>query len=107
MQLDLTDKRILELLQENSQFTMKEIASRINLSVTPVHDRIRKLEREGFIDKYVCLLNRVNLEKPWLYIVTLHWISRNGKALKILIRRLSECPKFWSVQSYPGTSIIC
>jgi Lrp/AsnC family leucine-responsive transcriptional regulator len=63
MQLDLTDKRILELLQENSQFTMKEIASRINLSVTPVHDRIRKLEREGFIDKYVCLLNRRKLGK--------------------------------------------
>jgi len=63
MQLDATDKRILELLQENSQFTMKEIASQINLSVTPVHDRIRKLEREGFIDKYVCLLNRRKLGK--------------------------------------------
>jgi Lrp/AsnC family leucine-responsive transcriptional regulator len=66
MQLDLTDKRILELLQENSQYTMKEIASRINLSVTPVHDRIRKLEREGFIDKYVCLLNRRKLGKALL-----------------------------------------
>ncbi|MCF2444180.1 Lrp/AsnC family transcriptional regulator [Dyadobacter sp. CY345] len=63
MQLDTTDRRILELLQENAQFTMKEIASRINLSVTPVHDRIRKLEREGFIDKYVCLLNRRKLGK--------------------------------------------
>ena len=63
MQIDSTDRRILELLQENSQFTMKEIASRINLSVTPVHDRIRKLEREGYIDKYVCLLNRRKLGK--------------------------------------------
>lgn len=63
MSLDQTDRRILELLQENAQFTMKEIASRINLSVTPVHDRIRKLEREGFIDKYVCLLNRRKLGK--------------------------------------------
>lgn len=63
MALDSTDRRILELLQENSQFTMKEIASQINLSVTPVHDRIRKLEREGYIDKYVCLLNRRKLGK--------------------------------------------
>lgn len=63
MQIDSTDRRILELLQENAQFTMKEIASRINLSVTPVHDRIRKLEREGYIDKYVCLLNRRKLGK--------------------------------------------
>ena len=63
MQLDNTDRRILELLQQNSQLTIKEIASQINLSVTPVHERIRKLEREGFIDKYVCLLNRRKLGK--------------------------------------------
>jgi len=63
MQPDLTDKMILQLLQQNSQLTIKEIASQINLSVTPVHERIRKLEREGFIDKYVCLLNRRKLGK--------------------------------------------
>jgi len=63
MQPDLTDKKILQLLQQNSQLTIKEIASQINLSVTPVHERIRKLEREGFIDKYVCLLNRRKLGK--------------------------------------------
>lgn len=63
MQPDMTDKKILELLQQNSQLTIKEIASQINLSVTPVHERIRKLEREGFIDKYVCLLNRRKLGK--------------------------------------------
>ena len=63
MQLDVTDRKILELLQQNSQLTIKEIASQINLSVTPVHERIRKLDREGFIDKYVCLLNRRKLGK--------------------------------------------
>jgi len=66
MQPDLTDRRILELLQQNAQLTIKEIASQINLSVTPVHERIRKLEREGFIDKYVCLLNKRKLGKSLL-----------------------------------------
>ena len=63
MQPDVTDRKILELLQQDSQLTIKEIASRINLSVTPVHERIRKLERDGIIDKYVCLLNRRKLGK--------------------------------------------
>ncbi|MCF2488830.1 Lrp/AsnC family transcriptional regulator [Dyadobacter sp. CY347] len=63
MQPDLTDRKIMELLQADSQLTIKEIASRINLSVTPVHERIRKLEKEGIIDKYVCLLNRRKLGK--------------------------------------------
>ena len=66
MQPDLIDRRILELLQQNSQLTIKEIASQINLSVTPVHERIRKLEREGYIDKYVGLLNRRKLGKSLL-----------------------------------------
>ena len=61
MQPDPTDRRILELLQLNAQLTIKEIASQINLSVTPGHERIRQLEREGFIDKYVGLLNRRKL----------------------------------------------
>lgn len=61
--LDQTDKKILGLLQQDAQLTMKEIASRINLSQTPVHDRIRKLEREGYIERYVCLLNRRRLQK--------------------------------------------
>lgn len=63
MSPDATDLTILRLLQTNSQLTIKEIASRINLSITPVHDRIRKLEREGYIDRYVALLNRKKLGK--------------------------------------------
>lgn len=63
MQPDQIDKRILSLIQQNSQLTIKEIAGKINLSVTPVHERIRKLEREGYIDKYVGLLNRRKLGK--------------------------------------------
>ncbi|KAA0993755.1 Lrp/AsnC family transcriptional regulator [Dyadobacter aurulentus] len=63
MQLDPTDRKILALLQDDAQLTIKEIASKINLSVTPVHERIRKLEKEGFIDKYVSLLNRRKLGK--------------------------------------------
>lgn len=56
--IDETDKKILRLLQENSQLTFKEIAQAINLSLTPVHDRIKKMEALGIIEKYVMLLNK-------------------------------------------------
>lgn len=56
--MDQIDRKILELIQHNSQLTYKEIAERINLSLTPVHDRIKKLEATGVIDKYVALLNK-------------------------------------------------
>ena len=58
MNLDDTDRKILNLLQADALLTIREIAERINLSITPVHDRIKKLQREGIIERYVTLLNR-------------------------------------------------
>lgn len=54
--MDAIDRKILVLLQANARLTYKEIASQINLTPTPVYDRIKKLEREGIIDKYVTLV---------------------------------------------------
>lgn len=61
--LDATDLRILELLQENAQLTTKEIGAKLQLSNTPVHERIKRLEREGYIRKYVALLNPQKLNR--------------------------------------------
>lgn len=63
MVLDETDKRILRLLQKDAHYKLKDIAAKINLSLTPVHDRLKRLEREGIIDKYVTVLNKKKLGK--------------------------------------------
>ncbi len=55
--LDDTDKKLLELLQENSKFTTKELAAKVNLSATPVFERIKHLEQNGYIEKYTAILN--------------------------------------------------
>lgn len=56
-QLDATDIRLLKALQENSRLTVKELAKIAHLTPSPTHDRIRRLEREGYIERYVALLN--------------------------------------------------
>lgn len=56
--MDQIDKQILALIQHNSQLTYKEIAEKIKLSLTPVHDRIKKMEASGVIDRYVALVNK-------------------------------------------------
>jgi len=61
MILDETDKKILRLLQEDAHLTLKDIAGKINLSLTPVHDRMKRLEKEGVIEKYVTILNKKKL----------------------------------------------
>lgn len=63
MILDETDKKILRLLQVDAYLTLKDIAGKINLSLTPVHDRVKRLEKEGIIEKYVSILNKKKLGK--------------------------------------------
>ncbi|PZP52088.1 MAG: AsnC family transcriptional regulator [Pseudopedobacter saltans] len=55
--LDNIDLQLLRILAENSKYTTKELASRVNLSASPVFERIKKLEENGFIKKYIAILN--------------------------------------------------
>lgn len=59
--LDDVDIKILRLLQQNARLTLKEIGSQVNLSSTPVYERFRRLEREGYIKKYVAVLDEEKL----------------------------------------------
>ena len=56
--IDPTDKSILALLQKDGKITFKEIASQLNLTTTPVYERIKRLEREGYIKSYKAILDR-------------------------------------------------
>ena len=59
--LDTTDFAILELLQEDGRVTIKKISEALNLSTTPIFERIKKLDKGGYIKKYVTLLNNHKL----------------------------------------------
>ncbi len=56
--VDSTDLRILTLLQQDGKMKTKEISARLGLTITPVHERIKKLERGGYIDHYTAIVNR-------------------------------------------------
>ena len=61
--LDAIDIKILQLLQHNARLTIKEIAAQLNLSTTPIFDRMKRLEKEKVIDKYVALVNPAKVGK--------------------------------------------
>ncbi|MCR6640129.1 MAG: Lrp/AsnC family transcriptional regulator [Sporocytophaga sp.] len=60
-ELDDLDIRLLKLLQKDSTLTTKELANKLNLTPTPVHERIKRLERDGYVRKYVALLDNQKL----------------------------------------------
>ena len=55
--LDNIDLKILRTLQDNSNLTTKELAERVNLSTTPVFERLRRLQNEGYIKRYIAILD--------------------------------------------------
>jgi Lrp/AsnC family transcriptional regulator, leucine-responsive regulatory protein len=61
--IDAIDLAILNQLQNNSDINIKELASKINLTPTPVYERIKRLERDGYIMRYVALLDKQKLKK--------------------------------------------
>ncbi|QDO95203.1 Lrp/AsnC family transcriptional regulator [Formosa sediminum] len=63
-QLDTIDKTILRILQNDSKKTAKEIAKTLNLTASPVYERIRRLEKQGFIKKYVAILDKKLIDRP-------------------------------------------
>ncbi|MEZ4885383.1 MAG: Lrp/AsnC family transcriptional regulator [Chitinophagales bacterium] len=60
-QIDPTDKRILELLQKNGKIKIKEIAHALKMTNTPIFDRIKRLEKEGYIEGYSTILAKEKL----------------------------------------------
>ncbi|GAA4945872.1 Lrp/AsnC family transcriptional regulator [Algibacter agarivorans] len=66
MVFDATDKKLLEYLQKDSKQTNKELSNKLGLSVTAVYERIKKLEKEGFINGYIALVNKEKIDKNFI-----------------------------------------
>ncbi|CAM4054584.1 MULTISPECIES: Lrp/AsnC family transcriptional regulator [Flavobacterium] len=66
MKLDDIDKKLLELMQLDTKRTTKELSLKLHLSVTAVYERIKKLEREQVINKYVALLDKSKVDKNFV-----------------------------------------
>ena len=58
VKLDDIDKALLKLLQLNSKTNVKVLSSALKLTKTPIYDRIKRLEKEGVIERYVAVLNQ-------------------------------------------------
>ncbi len=66
MTLDEIDKKILEKLQNDSKITNKKLSLELNLSVTAIFERIKRLERNEVISRYVALVKPAEVDKNFM-----------------------------------------
>lgn len=61
--LDAIDMKLITELQLDCKQSIKQLSQKVNLSITPTHERIKKLEASGIIEKYAAVINPVLLGK--------------------------------------------
>lgn len=89
--LDKIDTQILALLQKDSNRTTKSIAKTLGLTTSPIFERIKKLEKEGFIKKYVAVLDN---KKIGLKLTVFIGITLQGHTRSFLEKFVKEINNF-------------
>ena len=104
--LDETDLQILKTLQKNAKLTTKELADAVHLSPTPVFERQKRLERQGYIKKYIAVLDpeKLNLGLQVFCKVKLKQI--NHEIADAFVRRIQRIPEVTECYNTSGAQRI-
>ena len=90
--LDRIDRVILSTLQNDGRISNVELAKKVNLSASPCLDRVRRLEAEGYIERYGAFLNAKLLEYGMMAFVQVTLSKTTSESFKALtIKEVVEC----------------
>ncbi|MBE6271222.1 MAG: Lrp/AsnC family transcriptional regulator [Prevotella ruminicola] len=91
--LDETDLQILKTLQKNAKLTTKELADAVHLTPTPVFERQKRLERQGYIKKYVAILDPDKLGLGLQVFCNVKLKHINHEIADAFVRRIQRMPE--------------
>lgn len=100
--LDTKDLAILKLLQHNARITVKEISEKVNLSTTPVYERIKWMEEKGVIKQYATLIDPVKLNKRLMVIGYVSLKQHNKTAGSKFVKTIQEMNEVLECYSISG-----
>lgn len=100
--LDTIDMKILQILQNNSQKTTKEIAAEVNLSTTPVYERIKRMERDGVIRGYVAVLNPDMLNLGFTVFCNIKLVTHSNAAAHDFMNLVRDIPEVLECYNMAG-----
>ena len=91
--LDETDLQILRILQKNAKLTTKELADAVHLTQTPVFERQKRLERQGYIKRYAAILDPEKLGQSLLVFCKVKLQQINHETADAFTRRIQYIPE--------------
>ena len=90
MSLDRIDKEILNFLQDDAKITTKALSNHLQLSLTAIHERIKKMERNGVIKKYVALVNPKKAERDFKVLCHVKLILHKKQNIQKFEREIAK-----------------
>ncbi len=100
--LDKTDLSILGELQKNARLTNKELATAIHLSPTPTFERVKRLERDGYIRKYVAVLDADKLDCGFMAFCYLKMKQHSFENATRIMEAVKEIPEIVECYNISG-----
>ncbi|WP_311491265.1 Lrp/AsnC family transcriptional regulator [uncultured Alloprevotella sp.] len=91
--LDKTDLQLLRVLQQNARMTTKELAHEVNLSTTPVFERLKRLERDGIIKKYIAILDAEKLNQGFTVFCQVKLKQMNRDIAQSFVDVIKDIPE--------------
>lgn len=91
--LDRTDRQILNFLQQDGRISNVALARKVNLSATPCHERVRRLEKHGFIKGYTALLEPNMVSAGLLVFVEIDLLRTSPDAFRDFRREAKKLPE--------------
>ena len=101
--LDKVDLQILRTLQENARLTTKELAAQVSLSSTPVFERLKGLEREGYIKKYIAVLDADKLNQGFVVFCNVKLRRMNKDIAMEFTRIIQNIPEVTECYNISGS----
>lgn len=101
--LDKVDLQILRTLQENARLTTKELAAQVSLSSTPVFERLKRLEREGYIKKYIAVLDADKLTQGFVVFCNVKLRRMNKDIAMEFTRIIQNIPEVTECYNISGS----
>ena len=98
--LDSKDMEILRALQHNARLSNKELSAKVHLSTTPTYERVKRLEKLGFIKEYATILDEAKLNKGFAVFCSIKLRRINSEyanAFTDMIKKVPEVTECYNI----------
>ena len=102
--IDRIDRHILETLQKRGRITNAELSETVNLSPSACHRRVQHLEKEGYIQDFVALLNPRKIGRPATVFVEITLAGQADEVLDAFEREVAKVPDILECHLMAGTA---